>query len=174
MLLGGFVALPALATIAALGSLSASAGLFGWLLVLLTWCARRRAPCAPLLARTGRLGRERALLRTAKKQFLGLQRAWDAGDLDALRRLTTETMFDELCSQLSERGVGGNRTDVLALEAHLISRESIGALEMGSIEFSGVVRESAQGAAAPFREVWILVRQGTERHWRLACQQALI
>jgi hypothetical protein len=95
-------------------------------------------------------------------------------DLDALRRLTTESMFDELAAQLPHRGAEPNRTDVLSVEAHLISHEAVGPLELASIEFSGMVRESAELGAMPFREVWMLARQQPESSWRLARQQALL
>jgi hypothetical protein len=128
----------------------------------------------PMLARPVRNDAERQLLGTARAQFLDLQSAWDRGDLDALRRLTTEAMFDELVAQLPLRGPDLNRTDVLSLEAHLISHEAVGPMELASIEFSGVVRESAELGAAPFREVWMLARQQPESGWRLARQQALL
>ncbi len=128
----------------------------------------------PMLARPVRNDAERRLLGAARTQFLDLQSAWDRADLDALRRLTTETMFDELAAQLPQRGSDPNRTDVLSLEAHLISHEAVGPLELASIEFSGMVRESAELGAMPFREVWMLARRQPESGWRLARQQALL
>lgn len=135
---------------------------------------RQGGAARPLLARAVRSDAERALLRTARDQFLSLQAAWDAADMDTLRRLTTEGMFKEIEAQLPERGHAPNLTEVLALEAHLIAHESFGALELASIEFSGVVRESTQRGAAPFREVWMLARQGSAEPWRLARQQTLL
>jgi Tim44-like domain len=128
----------------------------------------------PMLARAVRNDAERQLLGAARAQFLDLQLAWDRGDLDALRRLTTEAMFDELAAELPHRGAEPNRTDVLSVEAHLISHEAVGPLELASIEFSGMVRESAALGAMPFREVWMLARQQPESGWRLARQQALL
>lgn len=141
-------------------------------LALARW-TRRAAPPRPLLARAARGHAERALLRAAREQFLRLQSAWDAADLDALRRLTTEDMFEELAAELPARGHEPNRTEVLALEAHLIAFEAVGPLELASIEFSGVVRESARRGPAPFREVWMLASSSGE-DWRLARQQALM
>lgn len=135
--------------------------------------ARRQLP-RPILAKAACSRGERALLRQARRHFLALQAAWDAADLDTLRRLTTDVMFEELAAQLPQRGAGPNRTDVLALEAHLISCEQVGPLELASIEFSGLVRESAQGDAAPLREVWMLTRGQPGEAWRLARQQALL
>lgn len=142
-------------------------------LALARW-TRRAAPPQPLLARAARGHAERALLRAAREQFLRLQSAWDAADLDTLRRLTTEDMFEELAAELPARGHEPNRTEVLALEAHLIAFESVGPLELASIEFSGVVRESARRGPAPFREVWMLARRPGGEAWRLARQQALM
>lgn len=136
--------------------------------------ARRQLP-RPILARAAATSHdERVLLRAARRQFLELQAAWDAADLEALRRLTTEGMFEELAALLPERGGTVSRTDVLALEAHLIACERVGSLELASIEFSGVVRESAQGDAQPLREVWMLTRSQPAEAWRLARQQALL
>lgn len=128
----------------------------------------------PMLARPARGAEEHALLGSARHQFLSLQAAWDAGDLDTLRRLTTASMFDELAAALPARGPAPNRTDVLSLEAHLISHETIGPIELASIEFSGVVRECDALGAVPFREVWMLAREPSECGWRLARQQALL
>ncbi|MGD9833977.1 MAG: TIM44-like domain-containing protein [Piscinibacter sp.] len=136
--------------------------------------ARRYLP-QPILARAAATSQdERALLRAARRQFLELQAAWDAADLETLRRLTTDGMFEELAALLPERGGPVNRTDVLALEAHLIARDTVGSLELASIEFSGVVRESVQGDAQLLREVWMLTRSRPGEAWRLARQQALL
>ncbi len=135
--------------------------------------ARRQVP-RPLLARAVPSDDDRALLRQARRQFLDLQAAWDEADRDTLRRLTTDGMFAELSAQLPAAGAVADRTHVLALEAHLIAREQIGPLELASIEFSGVVRDSAQGAATPLREVWMLTRSQPGEAWRLARQQALL
>ena len=136
--------------------------------------AGQRRNGRPMLARAPRTADERALLGAARRQFLSLQAAWDAGDLDTLRSLTTESMFADLAAELPLRGAAPNRTDVLSLEAHLISLEAMGPLELASIEFSGVVRECDALGAMPFREVWMLAREPSEGGWRLARQQALL
>lgn len=117
---------------------------------------------------------DEALLAMARDRFVTLQRAWDQGDVDALRALTTDVMLDELLAQLPERGPGPNRTDVLSLEARLLAHDRLGALELASIEFSGIVREAPERSATPFREIWMLARDGGEQDWRLARQQALL
>ncbi|MBX3604265.1 MAG: Tim44 domain-containing protein [Piscinibacter sp.] len=117
---------------------------------------------------------EQALLAMARDRFVALQAAWDQADVEALRALTTDGMLDELLAQLPERGDGPNRTDVLALEARLLAHDRLGAIELASFEFSGVVRESPERCATPFREIWMLARDAGEQDWRLARQQALL
>jgi predicted lipid-binding transport protein (Tim44 family) len=104
-----------------------------------------------------------------------LQAAWDAGDVEELRRYTTAEMLDELLQELPIRGPGENRTDVVTLDAALLALEQIGSRHVASIEFSGMIRESSEQGAAPFKELWLLTRH-TEDHsgWRLARHQALM
>jgi hypothetical protein len=115
------------------------------------------------------------LLAAARAQFVQLQAAWDRGDVAALGELTTAEMLAELLAELPARGPGPNRTDVLSLEARVLALEQLGPLELASIEFSGMVCESAEQGAVPFREVWMLARsQQDAGNWRLARQQALL
>lgn len=150
------------------GAASLAIGLLLIALATLAWRRATAAAAAPAAAG------EPSLLVMARERFVCLQAAWDRADIDALRALTTDDMLDELLAQLPERGPGPNRTDVLSLEARLIAHESLGLLELASIEFSGVVRESPERGAAPFREIWMLARARGESDWRLARQQALL
>lgn len=139
-------------------------------LASLAWTQHRRRGAADLAPRAA----EQALLVMARERFVALQAAWDRGDVEALRALTTDGMLDELLDQLPERGPGPNRTDVLSLEARLLAHDQLGAVEFASVEFSGMVRESPERHAAPFREIWMLARSSGEPDWRLARQQALL
>lgn len=139
-------------------------------LASLAWTQRRRRGGDASAPRTA----EQALLAMARERFVALQSAWDRGDVEALRALTTDGMLRELLDQLPERGPGPNRTDVLSLEARLLAHDRLGALELASVEFSGVVREGPDRRAAPFREIWMLARSSGEADWRLARQQALL
>jgi hypothetical protein len=118
--------------------------------------------------------REKALI-AAKQCFLALQAAWDVGDVEALRARTTPQMLDDLLQELPMRGAGPNRTDVVTLDALLLAFERIGHRYVASVEFSGMIRESAERGAAPFKEVWMLTcAEDDMRDWRLARQQALL
>jgi predicted lipid-binding transport protein (Tim44 family) len=115
------------------------------------------------------------VLDAARSRFLRLQAAWDAGDVSALRHLTTPDMLEELLSVLMARGTTPNRTDVITLHAELVGLEEVNAAYLASVEFSGLIRESAGEGAVPFRELWMLAsaKDGAAPTWRLARQQAL-
>ena len=115
------------------------------------------------------------VLAAARGRFIGLQAAWDAGDVTTLQSLTTPEMLDELLHVLTSRGAGPSRTDVITLHAELLGLEELSADYLASVEFSGLIRESAEQGAVPFRELWMLActKDGTPS-WRLARQQALL
>jgi hypothetical protein len=116
-----------------------------------------------------------AVLDAARSRFLRLQAAWDAGDVQTLGHLTTPDMLQELLPVLNGRVGGPSRTDVITLHAELLGVEELGAAWLASVEFSGLIRESAEQGAVPFRELWMLAaaKEGTPS-WRLARQQALL
>jgi predicted lipid-binding transport protein (Tim44 family) len=115
------------------------------------------------------------VLEAARSRFLRLQAAWDAGDVQALGHLTTPDMLQELLPVLGNRVGGPSRTDVITLHATLLDVEELGAAWLASVEFSGLIRESAEQGAVPFRELWMLAaaKDGAPS-WRLARQQALL
>jgi predicted lipid-binding transport protein (Tim44 family) len=116
-----------------------------------------------------------AVLDAARGRFMHLQAAWDAGDVPTLKSLTTPDMLEELLHVLTARGDVGSRTDVITLHAELLGLEELSAAYLASIEFSGLIRESAEHGAVPFRELWMLACMKDEASsWRLARQQSLI
>ena len=58
---------------------------------------------------------EYAFLDNAKQYFSGLQKAWDQGDLAALREYTTPEMFATIEQDLAGRADAANQTDVVTL-----------------------------------------------------------
>jgi predicted lipid-binding transport protein (Tim44 family) len=115
------------------------------------------------------------VLEAARSRFLRLQAAWDAGDVQTLGHLTTPDMLQELLPVLRNRLGGPSRTDVITLHATLLDIEELGAAWLASVEFSGLIRESAEQGAVPFRELWMLAAaKDGARSWRLARQQALL
>lgn len=97
-----------------------------------------------------------AFLANAKHYFTRLQKAWDSGDLEALREFTTPEMFASLQRDLHGRAEGANQTDVVTLNAELIGVETDANTYLCSVQFSGMIREQAEAPAEPFTEVWNL------------------
>ena len=117
-------------------------------------------------------------LTAAKRNFVTLQAAWDRSDIDTLRSMMTDSMLDEIRTQLSEReahrGVQPNHTDVVMIEAQLLGIEELGDGYMASVEFSGMIREEPSAGPSPFREVWNMTKPKTgSAGWLVAGVQAL-
>ncbi len=114
-----------------------------------------------------------AFLRAAKVLFIRLQTAWDAGDLDDIRKFTTAEMFAEVKLDLTERGTTPSYTSVDQLNAELLSIENQSTEPLASVRFSGLVRETQeQTTAEPFTEVWNFTKE-TNGEWKLAGIQQL-
>ena len=126
---------------------------------------RRRTPAPTEVA---------AFLDAARRSFVSVQQAWDRADLQALSSVATGPLFEELRLQLAERGPAPNHTEVLRVEARLLSVEDLREAQVASVEFSGLIREELGARPRPFRELWMLARsQGADTGWRVARVQAL-
>lgn len=106
-------------------------------------------------------------LRAAKSNFIKLQMANDAGNLDGLREVTTPEMYAVLSEDL--RSHGAQHTDVVTLNADLLEVATEGDRHWASVRFSGLVSEAPGAAPAGFEEVWNLSKpvDGTSG-WQLA------
>lgn len=116
-------------------------------------------------------------LQASKRNFIGLQGAWDRSDIPSLRAMMTDAMLVEIKGQLAEReqshpGVA-NKTEVEMLEAQLLGIEELDGEYMASVEFSGLIREDASNGATPFREVWNITKSKRGGGWLVAGVQAL-
>jgi len=114
------------------------------------------------------------LLSLARQSFVRVQDAWDRADLHALSDLATEPLFEDLRHQLALRGPGLNCTEVVQLDARLLGMEELHEAFVASVEFSGLIREHQDDAAAPFRELWLLANvKAAGCGWKLARVQSL-
>ena len=135
---------------------------------------RRLAPRA-LSRRRGKAQREvDELLSLARLSFVRVQDAWDRADLCALSDLATAPLLEDLRHQLALRGPGPNCTEVIQLDARLLAMEELHEAFVASVEFSGLIREQQDHAAAPFRELWLLANvKAAGSGWKLARVQSL-
>ena len=97
-------------------------------------------------------------LRIAKVNFVRLQAANDAKNLDDIREFVSPEMYAEIKMAMDERGSAAQQTDVVTLDAQLLEVVTEGNRHVASVHFSGMIRESAGAAATPFDEVWNLAK----------------
>ena len=114
----------------------------------------------------------------AKRNYLSLQAAWDAGDLATLRSMMTDEMLSEVRQQLAEREAeaegAANIIEIEGLEAQLLGIEDQGDVYLASVEFSGMSREEQGAGLSPFREVWNMAKpKSGNGGWLVAGLQAL-
>ncbi len=95
-------------------------------------------------------------VRVAKLNFVRLQTANDAKNLDDICEFVSPELFAEIKMQMDERGATAQKTDVVTLEAELLEVVTEGARHIASVRFNGMIRETEGGAAMPFAEVWHL------------------
>lgn len=108
-------------------------------------------------------------VRQARVNFIRLQAANDAANLDDLREFTTPEMFAELKTTILGRGASSQQTDVLEIDAEVLEVAEEPSRYVLSVRYSGLLREDRDAAPEEIDEVWHLVkpRDGTGG-WRLA------
>ena len=110
-----------------------------------------------------------AFLRVAKLNFVRLQAANDAGNLDDIREFVTPEVFAEIKLQMDERGNARQRTDIVTLNAELLEVVTEGGRHIASVRFNGLIRETEDGPALPFDEIWNLGKPVDDsRGWAIA------
>ncbi len=97
-------------------------------------------------------------VRNAKVNFIRLQAANDAGNLDDIREFTTPEMFAEIKMNISERGNAKQETDVVEINAEVLDVAEEGSRYIVSVRFTGLIREQANAAAEQVDEVWHMVK----------------
>lgn len=97
-------------------------------------------------------------LRQAKLNFVRLQAAHDAGNVEDIRNFTTPEVFAEIRLQMDERGGAAQQTDVVKLEAELLEVAEEFRQYVASVRFHGSIRESAGAAPEAFDEIWHLTK----------------
>ena len=100
--------------------------------------------------------------RNAKVNFIRLQAANDAGNLDDIRQFTTPEMFAELKMDLAERGATPQKSDVVSIHAEVIEVDEDADRYPVCVRFTGVIRDDSGEPDDSFDEIWHLMkaRQG--------------
>lgn len=95
-------------------------------------------------------------VRHAKMNFTRLQAAHDQGDLSTMRDFMTPELYTEIAAQVAARNDSQQKTDVVTLNAQVLEVVTEGDRYIASVNFTGIIRESADGPAEPFGEIWHL------------------
>ncbi|MEI6734142.1 MAG: Tim44-like domain-containing protein [Comamonadaceae bacterium] len=107
--------------------------------------------------------------RNATVQFIRLQAANDARNLDDIREFTTPEMLAEFKLELATRGDAAQETEVVELDAKVIDMVDEGDRYVVSVHFTGMIRESKGTAPESFDETWHLVKSSAGKGgWVLA------
>jgi predicted lipid-binding transport protein (Tim44 family) len=108
-------------------------------------------------------------VRNAKVNFIRLQAANDAGNLEDIREFTSPEMFGEIKMGMAERGNVKQETDVVQLNAEVLDVTEEANRYIVSVRFNGLIREEKDAAAAPFDEIWHMTKPtDNSRGWVLA------
>jgi len=104
-----------------------------------------------------------AFAREAKLNFIRLQAAFDAANLDDLRAFTSPEVYAEISMQLAERGDAAQITDVMVLDAEVLEAVDESNRHVVSVRFTGQVREAADQDVLPLDEIWHLTKPASGR-----------
>jgi len=108
-------------------------------------------------------------VRNAKLNFIRLQAANDAGNLDDIREFTSPEMFAEIKMAISERNGAEQETDVAQLDAQVIDVVEEANRYIVSVHFSGQIREERNGPVENFSEIWHMMKPTDgSRGWVIA------
>ncbi|GAC1527524.1 MAG: TIM44-like domain-containing protein [Ramlibacter sp.] len=94
----------------------------------------------------------------ARTQFLALQAANDARDLNRLREYLTPEMFDVIRTDLAERGDAPQQTEVFGLQAQVLAVVQEDGRYVASVLFTGSVRDQPGAVPEDLDEVWHLTK----------------
>lgn len=110
-----------------------------------------------------------AFVRNAKVNFIRLQAANDAGNLDDIREFTAPEMFAEIKMAIEERKGASQETDVVHLDAQVIDVLEEASRYIVSVHFSGQIREERNGPVENFSEIWHMTKPlSGNRGWVIA------
>ncbi|MDE2605930.1 MAG: Tim44 domain-containing protein [Burkholderiales bacterium] len=96
--------------------------------------------------------------RVAREQFLALQAANDARDLERLHDYLAPEMFEAVREEIVERGTVPQKTDVFGLQAQVLDVAEEGDRHVVSVRFTGSVREQPGAMPEDLDEVWHLTK----------------
>lgn len=107
-------------------------------------------------------------VRNAKVNFVRLQAANDAANLDDIRAFTTPEMFAEIRLNILERGSAVQETNVVSVDAEVIEVAEEPSCYVVSVRFHGLIREDQDATAQAFDEIWNMTKPRDGGGWVVA------
>ena len=99
-----------------------------------------------------------AFVRNAKVNFIRLQAANDARNLEDIREYTTPEMFAEIKMNWMDQPAAPQKTDVVSLNAEVIDVTEEAERYIVSVRFTGLLREDVNAAPEGIDEIWHLTK----------------
>jgi predicted lipid-binding transport protein (Tim44 family) len=94
----------------------------------------------------------------AKSQFMALQAANDARDMDSLREFLAPEMFELVREDLDARGDAPQKTEVFGLQAQVLDVAQEESRYVVSVRFTGSIRDQHGAEPEGLDEVWHLTK----------------
>jgi predicted lipid-binding transport protein (Tim44 family) len=98
-----------------------------------------------------------AFAREAKRQYIQIQRSYDAGDRAALSGVMTGEMATEIGRELDQRGLH-HPTEIVTLDADVLDVSTEDDKYWVSVRFTGLVKEDGEPVPHSIDEVWNLTK----------------
>lgn len=106
-------------------------------------------------------------LRGAKMAYTRMQASWDKRDLDDIAHFATDAVLEELREQ-AKADPNPSQTQIVLINAHVLSVEEFGAMDRVQVYFDVLLREDpSQTQPANAREIWHFVRPHKTGSWKL-------
>jgi predicted lipid-binding transport protein (Tim44 family) len=102
-----------------------------------------------------------AFERNARDQFIALQAANDARDVERLRDYLTPEMFEAVRADFAARGDAPQKTEVFGLQAQVLEVVEDATHYIVSVRFTGSVRDEPGAVPEDLHEVWHLTKPRT-------------
>lgn len=99
---------------------------------------------------------ETGFIERARQHFYDLQAAWDSGDMSQIQEYVTPLLYQQLCEERQKQS-GQSHTVVDKLAVEISQIQQVGETVELAVMFHGMIAEDG-AAAAPFREMWHLIR----------------
>ena len=107
-------------------------------------------------------------VRNAKVNFVRLQAANDAANLDDIKAFTTPEMFAEIRLNILERGGAVQETNVVSVDAEVLEVAEEPSCYVVSVRFHGLIREDQEEVAQAFDEIWNMTKARDGGGWVIA------